>query len=200
MKQLQWYPFQCALPHDGGVTRAQSCKKDQLCVGVSGFPVAAMLKRRDVILGSRMFAQVWRRVGLATDWTRNHYLLWVFILRWRRNFLRQWRRYPCWFWNRSGHAGCAAVRHDINFATRPIIGWRPFSALQTPIRTILGLLQEHTKQRWYTNLELICHLLQGVTAEIQTVPKTYFGALGTYFRSLARTLRDVSISPLLLAR
>ena len=47
--------------------RAQSYKKDQLCVGVSGFPVAAMLKRRDVIVGSGMFAQVWRIVGQATD-------------------------------------------------------------------------------------------------------------------------------------
>ena len=42
-------------------------QKDQLCVGVSGFSVAAMLKRRDVIVGSGMFAQVWRRVGQATD-------------------------------------------------------------------------------------------------------------------------------------
>ena len=30
------------------------------------FPVLIMLKRSDVIVGSRMFTQVWRRVGQVT--------------------------------------------------------------------------------------------------------------------------------------
>ena len=59
---------------------AQSCKKDLLCVGVSSFSVLIMLKSHEVTVGSGMFAQVWRRVGQATDRTRNRYLLQDFLL------------------------------------------------------------------------------------------------------------------------
>ena len=41
----------------GELRGCKVAKKDQLCVGVSGVPVLTMLKRRDVTVGSGMFAE-----------------------------------------------------------------------------------------------------------------------------------------------
>ena len=60
-------PISVSFASQWGSYDGAKLQKDLLCVGGSGFSVLIMLKRCEVTVGSGMFAQVWRRVGQATD-------------------------------------------------------------------------------------------------------------------------------------
>ena len=75
------------------------------------------------------------------------------------------------------------------------------SAVRRPIVAIPGQFKGHAKQTWCTSLELNWSFLQRVGADNANVPKyIYFRTLTMYFGTLARTSRDESITPVLLAR
>ena len=59
-------PISVSFASRWGSYEGAKLQKDQLCVGVSGSG-PTLLKHRDITVGSGMFAQVWRRVGQATD-------------------------------------------------------------------------------------------------------------------------------------
>ena len=76
----------------------------------------------------------------------------------------------------------------------------PFSAVRRPIVAVLGQFKGHAKQTWCTSLELNCPFLRRVGADNAKCLEIHFGTLTMYFGTLARTSRDESITPVLLAR
>ena len=73
----------------------------------------------------------------------------------------------------------------------------PFSDVRRPIVGVLGQFKGHAKQTWCTSLELNWPFLRRVGADNAKCPEIN---ICMYFGTLARTSRDESITPVLLAR
>ena len=76
----------------------------------------------------------------------------------------------------------------------------PSSAVRRPIVAVLGQFKGHAKQTWCTSLELNWSFLRRVGADNANDHANDHDTLTMYFGTLARTSRDESITPVLLAR
>ena len=146
-----------------GELRGHKVAKRPIMRGRFQFSGLTMLKRRDITVGSGMFAQVWRRVYRPGNRLNKKLLSPASLsLTMKAKLLETMKEIPLLIlkqiWACGLRSRTRTARHLFCDTTNNTV-----TPVLSPANT--DLHHSWTKQRWYTSLELICHLLQGVTAE-----------------------------------